>query len=66
MKSESIFEHNIGGSICYTGDVEGRLRIVKSCRDIESLKLALKIPGLQITVEKAIHSRIRKLERGGL
>ena len=63
MKSESIFEHNIGGRICYTREVEGRLRIVKECRDIESLKAAFDIPCLQKTVEKAISTRIRRLER---
>ena len=63
MKSESIFEHNIGGRICYTRDVEGMVRIVKECRDIEALRSALDIPCLQKTVEKAISTRIRRLEK---
>ncbi len=63
MKAESIFEHNIGGRICYTREVDGRLKIVKECRDIEALRSALDIPFLQKTVEKAIKARIRKLER---
>ena len=63
MNNKSIFEQNTGGSICYTSDVESRVRIVKECNDIKALKRALKISGLQTTVEKAINIRIRKLNK---
>ena len=63
MNNKSIFEQNIGGSICYTSDVENRVRIVKECNDIKALKRALEISGLQTTVEKAINIRIRKLNK---
>ena len=60
---KSIFEHNYGSHICYSIDVPGRLAIVKNCDEIEGLKAALETIGLQKTVEKAINSRIRKLEK---
>lgn len=42
------------------GSVEDRLNAVKSM-DRETLEAALMIPGLQKTVERAIHSKLNKL-----
>ena len=61
---KSIFECNIGGHICYTLDVTGRMRIVKKCDDLNGLREALSTIGLQKTVGNAILSRIKKLEAG--
>ena len=61
---KNIFEHNIGGHICYSSDVQSRLRDIKHSDDLKGLRTAFATIGLQKTVGKAILSRIKKLESG--
>lgn len=45
-------------------DTKSRLDMVKRF-NLEQCEAALKVDGLQKSVEKAIHSRMRKLAKGG-
>lgn len=59
---ETIFVRIIGDRICYSLDVKSRLSDIKKCNDIDALKFTLASGACQKTVEKAICSRIKKLE----
>lgn len=60
---KDIFEKDLGGQICYSRSMEDRMTDIRFCKNIDDLQAALKTDGLQKAVEKAIHSRIKKLKQ---
>ena len=61
--SDSIFVYEKGGHICYARNTDERLKIVNNCHDKKGLLKELDGPDIQVTVMKAIITRVKKLER---